>query len=201
MSLYDSDDAFPQSPGLVPVRPKATPSPSPPPFVTQQVDISSTARDISPPPSRRRKGAGRRQTRPSQGDFVLIQVMDPNRLDIARKAGEEALNWDSGPETDEEDMEEQSETGAIDADQVTATRSHSIGNADSYGPQPTPLPRPSISSMTNRPPPPIQPPQDPQSNSAAKARYLKQGSPSGSSRKMSDGGAVQRGQNGGSSNL
>ncbi|KAF2183568.1 hypothetical protein K469DRAFT_710766, partial [Zopfia rhizophila CBS 207.26] len=84
MSLnYDSDDAFPRSPGLAPVRPKAIPSPSPPPVVTQQVTISSTAQNVSPPASRRCKRPNRRQTRPSQGDFVLIRVMDPNRPDIA----------------------------------------------------------------------------------------------------------------------
>jgi len=54
--------------------------------------------------------------------------MDPNRLDIARKVGEEALNSDSGSEADEEDIEEQSETGAVDANQVTATRSHRYNN-------------------------------------------------------------------------
>lgn len=50
--------------------------------------------------------------------------MDLNRLDIARKVGERALNSDSGSEADDEDSEPQSQTGAVDADQVTAARCH-----------------------------------------------------------------------------
>lgn len=50
--------------------------------------------------------------------------MDPNRPDIARKVSEQALNSDSGSEAEDEDIEEQSETGAVDADLVTAARSH-----------------------------------------------------------------------------
>ncbi|KAF2192749.1 hypothetical protein K469DRAFT_554675 [Zopfia rhizophila CBS 207.26] len=105
---YDSDDAFPRSPGLAPVKPKATPSPSPPPFVTQQVTIS-TAQNVSPPSSRRRKKPNRRKTRPSQGDTVLIGFMDPNRPDIARLVGERALNSESGSDADDEEMEERSQ--------------------------------------------------------------------------------------------
>lgn len=107
MSLnYDSDDAVPRSPGLEVFKPRATPSPSPPPVVTHQVTISSTAQSVSPPSSRRRKKSNRRKTRPSQGDFVLIRVMDPNRPDIAREVGQRALNSDSGSEAEDEDMEE-----------------------------------------------------------------------------------------------
>ncbi|KAF1828995.1 hypothetical protein BDW02DRAFT_191161 [Decorospora gaudefroyi] len=116
LSLYSHDL-------LASLRPKATPSPSPPPAVTQQVTISPTAQNVSPPASRRCKKPNRRQTRPSQGDYVLIQVMDPNRPDIARKVGEQALNSDSGSEAEDEDIEEQSETGAVDADLVTAATS------------------------------------------------------------------------------
>ncbi|KAF2181426.1 hypothetical protein K469DRAFT_713860 [Zopfia rhizophila CBS 207.26] len=83
MSLnYDLDNAFPQSPGLVPVRPKATPSPSPPPVMTQQVTISSTAQNVSPPASQRCKKPNLQRTRPSQGDFVLVQFMDPSQPNI-----------------------------------------------------------------------------------------------------------------------
>ncbi|KAF2176540.1 hypothetical protein K469DRAFT_400862 [Zopfia rhizophila CBS 207.26] len=121
--------------------------------------------------------------------------MDPNRPDIARKVGEQALNSDSGSEAEDEDIEEQSETGAVDADLVTAAISHSIGNADSYGFPSTRSARPSISSTTTRLLPSsslIQSLQDPQSDSAAQARYLNQGSPSGGSRTMNDTEAVQR---------
>lgn len=108
---YDPDhDARPQSPLLQAVRPKVTPSPSPPPVVTQQVTISSTTQNVSPPSSRRRRKPNRRKTRPSQGDFVLIRVMDPNRPDIARLVGERALNSDSGSEGEDDDMEDRSQT-------------------------------------------------------------------------------------------
>ncbi|KAF2803023.1 uncharacterized protein BDZ99DRAFT_179226 [Mytilinidion resinicola] len=90
MSNYNDDDACPGSPGLEPVHPKATPSPSPPPFIPQQNPTK---------PSNRR-------TRPSQGDKVLISFMDANRPEIAHLVGEQALNSDSGSEADEEDMEE-----------------------------------------------------------------------------------------------
>lgn len=105
MSNYDSDDVFPRSPGLEPVRPKATPSPSPPPFAAHSVTIS-TSPDVSPPysSSRRRKKPNRRKTQPSQGDTVLIGFMDPNRPDIARLVGEKALNSESGSDADDEEM-------------------------------------------------------------------------------------------------
>ncbi|KAF2241404.1 hypothetical protein BU26DRAFT_525228 [Trematosphaeria pertusa] len=197
MSLnYDSDDAFPRSPALVPIRPKATPSPSPPPRVAQQVTVPSTAQNDSPPPSGRRRKHNQRRTRPSQGDFVLIRVMDPNRPDIAREVGERALNSDSGSEADDEDIEEQSQTDAVDTNQVTAARGHSIDDA-SYG-FPSTLPaHPSISSTTTtRLLPlstPIQSSHEPQTDNAAQARYQKESFPSGGSRAMNDNEASYNG--------
>ncbi|OCK82917.1 hypothetical protein K432DRAFT_292156 [Lepidopterella palustris CBS 459.81] len=105
MSNYDSDDAYPHSPGLKPVRPKATPSPSPPPFIPQRITIPSPE-NVSPSSQKKRKKPNRRKTRPSQGDTVLVSFMAPNRPDIARLVGERALNSDSGSEADEEDMDE-----------------------------------------------------------------------------------------------
>ncbi|KAF2643227.1 hypothetical protein P280DRAFT_246801 [Massarina eburnea CBS 473.64] len=114
MSLnYDSDDALPRSPGLRPFKPRVTPSPSPPPVVTHRIRISPTLQNVSSPSSRRRKKPNRRKTRPSQGDFVLIRIMDPNRPDIAREVGERALNSDSGSEIDDDDMDERSPTAEI----------------------------------------------------------------------------------------
>jgi hypothetical protein len=115
MSLnYDSDDAFPRSPGLAPFRPRVTPSPTPPPAVTHPIILtSSTALNVSPPSFRRRKRSNRRKTRPSQGDFVLIRMLDPNRPDIAREVGERALNSESGSEADDEDMDDRSSTAEV----------------------------------------------------------------------------------------
>jgi hypothetical protein len=111
MSLnYDSDDVLQRSPGLAPFKPRATPSPTPPPIVTQQIVISSTAKNVSPSSSRRRKKSNRKKARPSQGDFVLLRVMDPNRPDIAREAGERALNSESGSEVEDEEMDDRSQT-------------------------------------------------------------------------------------------
>lgn len=102
---YDSDDAFPKSPGLEPVRPRATPSLSPPPRVTHHVPLSHPPQRVShSTSSRRRIKSNRRKTRPTQGDFVLIRHMDPNQPDIARQVGERALNSDSGSDMDDDDM-------------------------------------------------------------------------------------------------
>ncbi|ORX97140.1 hypothetical protein BCR34DRAFT_593606 [Clohesyomyces aquaticus] len=108
---YNSDDAYPRSPGLVPIQPRATPSPSPPPCVTQQ-PVAIAAEKVR----------GRKYTRPSQGDHVLIRVMEPNKPDIARQVGERALNSDSSSEADDEDIEEQPQISAVDASQVAAVR-------------------------------------------------------------------------------
>ncbi|KAH7063407.1 hypothetical protein B0J12DRAFT_563064 [Macrophomina phaseolina] len=103
MSNYDSDDAYPKSPGLQPIKLKSTPSPSPPPFLPQHSAPAVTHQTVSSTnPSRRRKRNNR--TRPSQGDTVLLSFLDPNRPDIARAAGERALNSDSDSEpSDSED--------------------------------------------------------------------------------------------------
>ncbi|CAI6336067.1 unnamed protein product [Periconia digitata] len=105
MSLYyHPDDALPQSPGLTPFKPKVTPSPSPPPAVTHPILLSPvTTRRLTSSFSRGRKKSNRPKTNPSPGDFVLINVMDPNRPDIARDAGARALNSDSGSDDDDFD--------------------------------------------------------------------------------------------------
>ena len=72
---------FVASPGLQPVKPKVTPSPSPPPFTPQQAAV---------PPHRRRQKE--RNTRPSQGDTVLVNFVGPDHPDIATNAGQIPLN-------------------------------------------------------------------------------------------------------------
>ena len=54
-----------------------------------------------------------RKTRPSQGNTVPINFMDPNRPDIARLVGEIALNSDSDSEADGEGVEERESKPAI----------------------------------------------------------------------------------------
>ena len=105
MSNYESDDAYPHSPGLKAIRVKATPSRLPPPFIPQQITIPSPE-NVRPHPLNKRRKPNRRKTRPSQGDTVLINFMDPSRPDIARLVGKRALNSDSGSEADGEEMEE-----------------------------------------------------------------------------------------------
>lgn len=63
------------------------------------------------------KFRGRKKTRPSQGDHVLIRVMEPNKPDIAQQVGERALNSDSGSEADDEDIEEQSQVAVVRGNQ------------------------------------------------------------------------------------
>lgn len=103
MSNYDSDDAYPKSPGLQPIKIKSTPSPSPPPFPPQHSQPVVT-QTVSPTTSSSRRRKRNNRTRPSQGDTVLLSFLEPNRPDIARAAGERALNSDSDPEpSDSED--------------------------------------------------------------------------------------------------
>lgn len=88
--LYDPDAVVPQnSPLLVPKKVTFRPSPSPP------LDIPLV--QVSPPPSPGgRKTKRRPKVRPSQGDAVLIGIMDNGRHpDIATQAGQQALPSDS----------------------------------------------------------------------------------------------------------
>jgi hypothetical protein len=101
-TFFSDDDICPRSPGLERVFPRAAPSPSPPPVVTQGFHPP-----VSSPSSRRRSKANRRKTRPTQGDWVLIRQMDPNQPDIAQQASQRALNSESGSD-DEDDMDDQS---------------------------------------------------------------------------------------------
>lgn len=88
--IYDPDAVIPRnSPLLVATKVNTRPTPSPPP------DIPLV--QVSPPPSPgSRKAKRRRKVRPSQGDAVLIGVMDNGRdPDIATRAGQVALPSDS----------------------------------------------------------------------------------------------------------
>lgn len=117
---YDSDDALLLSPGLQPVNPRATPSVSPPPEVTHPVISCSSSQNVSSPSSRSRKQSNRRKkTRPSQGDFVLIRVMDPNQPEVARQVGERALNSDSESEPEDEEMDSRSPTAEAAAQEYS----------------------------------------------------------------------------------
>lgn len=109
---YDSDDALPNSPGLAPFRPRVTPSPSPPPIVTHHVPRYPSPKNVSSSSSWPRYKSNRRKTVPSQGDSVLLRSMAPDQPDLARQAGERALNSDSGSEIEDEDMENRSPTEA-----------------------------------------------------------------------------------------
>jgi hypothetical protein len=94
---YTEEDALgPRSPGLQPVIVDAKPQEEPPPIVTQ-IFVS--------PPSRHSNKSKRRKHRPTQGDWVLIREMDPNRPDIAHAVSQEALN--SGSETEHSSSDEE----------------------------------------------------------------------------------------------
>lgn len=96
---YTDDDALARSPGLEPVIVNAKPEEEPPPIVTQIF--------VSPPSNSRSQRSKRRKHRPTQGDWVLIREMDPNRPDIAHAVSQEALNSSSETEHSDEDMQDQ----------------------------------------------------------------------------------------------
>ncbi|KAL6151247.1 hypothetical protein ACJBU6_10235 [Exserohilum turcicum] len=100
---YADDDAILHSPGLTAVVVKTTPSPSPPPTVTPVLDPPSRPRSLAHA-SQGQKGTQQRRPRPrpTQGDWVLISQMDPNRLDIAQRASEQVLNFDTDSGSDME---------------------------------------------------------------------------------------------------
>jgi hypothetical protein len=103
VEYYADDDAVLRSPGLTAIIVKTTPSPTPPPLVTPIFRPPPSIQTVGHPSSRRQKKSNRRKTRtrPTQGDWVLIREMDPNRPDIAQQVSEHALNSDSGSEDDE----------------------------------------------------------------------------------------------------
>lgn len=90
LDIYDPDAVIPQnSPLLVATKVNTRPTPSPPP------DIPLVQVSPSPSPGSR-KAKRRPKGRPSQGDAVLISIMDDGRRpEIATKAGQEALPSDS----------------------------------------------------------------------------------------------------------
>jgi hypothetical protein len=100
---YADDDAVLRSPVMTAIIVKTTPSPSPPPLVTPVFRPPPSIQTVGHPSFRRQKKSNRRKTRtrPTQGDWVLIREMDPNRPDIAQQVSEQALNSDSGSEDDE----------------------------------------------------------------------------------------------------
>lgn len=130
--VYDPDAVVPRnSPLLVPKKVSFRPSISPPP------DIPLV--QVSPPPSPgSRKTKRRPKVRPSQGDAVLIGIMDNGRHpDIATMAGQEALPSDSeeassSPDTDssmdESDiMADSEELGANGVDKGPAKAGEKAG--------------------------------------------------------------------------
>lgn len=100
---YDPNEVLPHSPGLEAIKPKATPSPSPPPVeVVRQIEIHSFVPNVSSPSHKRRRKLNRQKPQPSLGDAVLLRSIDPNHPDIAQIASERTLP-DSGSEGEDED--------------------------------------------------------------------------------------------------
>lgn len=103
--VYDSDDALNRSPSLRPSVIRYGPDDSIPPFLQdkQQRTLPDGKRDSSSSPtsSEGRSPKHRRRRRRPQatlGDTVLLNILDPNRPDIARRAGEVPLMVDSESE-------------------------------------------------------------------------------------------------------
>jgi hypothetical protein len=102
MNYYGESDYHHNSPKLEAFKPRATPTPSPPPFIPRQIRTPSPK--DSPRPGRKDRSR-RRKTKASQGDAVLIGQLAPNYPEIAREAGRVPLNSASQSEaSDVEDM-------------------------------------------------------------------------------------------------
>ncbi|KAF3004234.1 hypothetical protein E8E13_007354 [Curvularia kusanoi] len=96
---YTEEDALgSRSPGLEAIIVNPKPEEEPPPIVTQTF--------VSSPTSRNRKKSKSRKHRPTQGDWVLIREMAPQRPDIAHEVSQEALNSSSEIETSDEEMQD-----------------------------------------------------------------------------------------------
>lgn len=144
--VYDPDDVLPQnSPLLAATIVNLQPSPSPPPFV-----------QISPPssPGAGRKTKRRYKVRPSQGDAVLVGIMDSGRRpDIANMAGERALPSDiseetsSTPESDSSSDEEGSYTGSVSPGRDTKHRNDDDASNDTPNGHGVPAPSPGLQSL------------------------------------------------------
>lgn len=120
---YTEEDALgPRSPGLQPVIVDAKPQEEPPPVVTQ-IFVS--------PPSRRSNKSKYRKHRPTQGDWVLIREMAPNRPDIAHDVSQEALN--SASETEHSSDEEMTEAATKEMPApTTGLRADSLASANDF---------------------------------------------------------------------
>ncbi|KUI64089.1 Zinc finger protein ZIC 5 [Cytospora mali] len=116
--LYDPDAVVPQnSPLLVPKKVTFRPSPSPP------LDVPLV--QVSPPPSLGGRKTKRHKIRPSQGDAVLIGIMDNGRHpDIATRAGQQALPSDS-----EEDDISSADTDSSFDETEAMTMSNELGTS------------------------------------------------------------------------
>ncbi|KAJ4409534.1 hypothetical protein N0V91_002455 [Didymella pomorum] len=120
---YTEEDALgPRSPGLQPIIVDAKPQEEPPPVVTQ-IFVS--------PPSRRSNKSKYRKHRPTQGDWVLIREMAPNRPDIAHDVSQEALN--SASETEHSSDEEMTEAAIKEMPApTTGLRADSLASANDF---------------------------------------------------------------------
>lgn len=111
--VYDPDEVFHHSPKLEPQKIKYKPEESPPPYLPDNSSHSSSSSDSEQPNQPAQAGGSRKrskrriksQTRPSQGDAVLISYLaDQNRPDLAQEVGQRPLNSasQSEAESDEE---------------------------------------------------------------------------------------------------
>lgn len=108
--VYDPDDVLPpMSPGLQPLRPTLKLSPTPP------LAIYATVSSDSSPGSPKSSNRGRVKVKPSQGDVVLLNILDGHRRpEIGIHAGLTALPSDT------EEVE-----SPIELEDPTSPRSHS----------------------------------------------------------------------------
>ncbi|OAL56621.1 hypothetical protein IQ07DRAFT_12731 [Pyrenochaeta sp. DS3sAY3a] len=100
---FGDDDANPpRSPPLEAVVVNIEPIKEPPPIVSSILSSPSRAPIVSQSSSRRHKKSNRLKTMATQGDWVLLREMDPNRPDIAERASRQALHSDSDSDPDDD---------------------------------------------------------------------------------------------------
>ncbi len=96
---YTEEDALgSRSPGLQAIIVNPKPEEEPPPIVSHNF--------VSSPTSRNRKKSKRRKRPATQGDWVLIREMDPNRPDIAQAVSRKALSSETETESSDEEMQD-----------------------------------------------------------------------------------------------
>ncbi|KAH8700644.1 hypothetical protein BGW36DRAFT_291250 [Talaromyces proteolyticus] len=148
--VYDSDDALNRSPVLKPAVINYGPVETIPPFQHKRSPSGEGKRDGSSSPDSsegrsRKHHRIHKEIRPTLGDSVLIGILDPNRPDIARQAGENPLRSDSESDDDSRRRVKVSSQPNVTASEVA---SHALNIMPPQQPRPNTI-LPSINELVS----------------------------------------------------